>query len=179
MRGSSAVTASTISPSCPACPLHTGHWHHSTASPCRLCVGHIPRSGVTGFKDSARIQRHQKQRHRPVQLNHRSICRFALGVIGPHPQPSCGVPVSRVVYSAFLVTNEDECFFHAYSHLNGIFLNQRFRSLGSLPSRPLSKCCRSPGFQRQAEPHLNVLQVTATVASRHPHRLLVSSKSRV
>lgn len=170
--------------SCPACPLRTGRWHHSTASLCRLCAGHIPRSGVARFKDSARVQRHRKQRCRPLQLNRQTVLPTEACVLlctchrsAPSAILWC-TPESRVVSSALLVTNEAECFFHVYGHLNGIFLNRRLRSLTLSAGQAPSKCCRSLGFQRQAEPRMNVLQVTsATVASRHPYRLLMSNKS--
>lgn len=60
----------------------------------------------------------------------RSVC------VTPHPvssactrsHPVRGAGVSGVC-SAFLVTNEAECFSHVYGHFNGIFLNRRLRSL--------------------------------------------------
>lgn len=56
--------------------------------------------------------------------------------VTPHPvslactrsHPVRGAGVSGVC-SAFLVTNEAECFSHVYGHFNGIFLNRRLRSL--------------------------------------------------
>lgn len=56
--------------------------------------------------------------------------------VTPHPvssactrsHPVRGAGVSGVC-SAFLVTNEAECFSHGYGHLNGVFLNPRLRSL--------------------------------------------------
>lgn len=115
-------------------PPRTGRWHRPTAS---LQAsrgtqteerGHQVRAAHTS--SVTRTATPSAAAEPPGGAPGRSAC------VTPHPvssactrsHPVRGAGVSGVC-SAFLVTNEAECFSHVYGHLNGVFLNRRLRSL--------------------------------------------------